>query len=139
MVKSYLRYVEAGRFGVISSPSSNALFDASSRLAVVGALEDVVVWNLRQGEITQRWRDSDNSSAVTVLVRCPTNDRYAVGYEDGSIRVWEMGGSLLVTLRGHRSAVSALCFDRTGTRLASGSKDTDLILWDLVGEVGLFR
>lgn len=30
-------------------------------------------------------------------------------------------------------------FDRDGVRLASGSKDTDIIVWDLVSEFGLFR
>ncbi|CAG8657132.1 2774_t:CDS:2, partial [Scutellospora calospora] len=32
-----------------------------------------------------------------------------------------------------------LTFDKSGVRLASGSKDTDLIIWDVVSEVGLFR
>ncbi len=30
-------------------------------------------------------------------------------------------------------------FDQDGVRLASGSNDTDIILWDLVAEVGLFK
>lgn len=32
-----------------------------------------------------------------------------------------------------------MAFDNAGVRLASGSKDTNIILWDLIGEVGLFR
>jgi U3 small nucleolar RNA-associated protein 12 len=35
--------------------------------------------------------------------------------------------------------VTHLQFDNSGVRLASGSRDTDIILWDLVAEVGLFR
>ena len=50
-----------------------------------------------------------------------------------------MIGNELVVLNGHRSAVTALCFDRTGTRLASGSSDTDIVLWDVVSEEGLYR
>ena len=30
-------------------------------------------------------------------------------------------------------------FDRDGVRLASGAKDTDIIIWDLVAETGLFK
>jgi U3 small nucleolar RNA-associated protein 12 len=32
-----------------------------------------------------------------------------------------------------------LAFDQDGTRLASGSKDTDLIIWDIISESGLYR
>jgi len=40
---------------------------------------------------------------------------------------------------GHRGAVISLHFSTDGTRLASGSNDTDVIVWDVVGECGLFR
>jgi U3 small nucleolar RNA-associated protein 12 len=35
--------------------------------------------------------------------------------------------------------VTALRFHPSGSLLASGSKDTDLIIWDVVGEAGLYR
>lgn len=44
-----------------------------------------------------------------------------------------------MTLSGHRGAVTALAFNKDGTLLASGSRDTDLIVWDVVGEAGLYR
>jgi U3 small nucleolar RNA-associated protein 12 len=63
-----------------------------------------------------------------------------VGYEDGSIRLWDSKiATVIVKFNGHRSAISVLAFDKTGVRLASGSKDTDVIIWDLVAEVGMFR
>ena len=43
------------------------------------------------------------------------------------------------SLSGHKSAVTCLKFDASGTRLISGSKDTNLIVWDLVSQTGLFR
>lgn len=46
---------------------------------------------------------------------------------------------MIISFNGHRSAISALVFDYDGVRLASGSKDTDIIIWDLVAEVGLFK
>lgn len=45
----------------------------------------------------------------------------------------------MVVLNGHRSAVTALSFDMNGTRLASGSTDTDIVLWDVVSEEGMHR
>ena len=44
-----------------------------------------------------------------------------------------------VTLAGHRGAVTALRYNRAGALLASGAQDTDVIVWDVVAEAGLFR
>lgn len=46
---------------------------------------------------------------------------------------------MIITFNGHKTAVTQLKFDHSGARLASGSKDTDIIIWDLVAEVGLVR
>lgn len=67
-------------------------------------------------------------------------DLFAVGYEDGSIRLWDSKiATVIVLFNGHRSAITALAFDKAGVRLASGSKDTDLMLWDLIEERGEFK
>ena len=42
--------------------------------------------------------------------------------------------SLVVTLSAHRSAVTSLAFARDDCTLASGGKDTEIALWDLVRE-----
>jgi U3 small nucleolar RNA-associated protein 12 len=42
-------------------------------------------------------------------------------------------------LNGHKGAITALRYNEFGSLLASGSKDNDIILWDVVGETGLFR
>lgn len=65
---------------------------------------------------------------------------FAVGYEDGSIRLWDSKiATSVVSFNGHKSAITVLAFDKTGVRLASGSKDTDIIVWDLVAEVGQYK
>lgn len=149
MVKSYQRYEPLRSFGVIASPGANILQhveqdnDNHKTLVVVPALETVQVWDLKTGECLARWIDSDSKNAeVTVLARGSSS--YAAGYSDGTIRIWNWqrgmkDAHLVVTLKGHRTAVSALTFDESGTRLASGGKDTDIVIWDVVAEVGLFR
>ena len=42
-------------------------------------------------------------------------------------------------LTGHRSAVTALHFNSASTLLASGSHDTNVVVWDVVGEAGVCR
>lgn len=88
-----------------------------------------------------RWRDGDCKAQVTAIAQSKTDpDVFAVGYEDGSIRLWDSKiATIIVSFNGHKSAVTHLVFDKSGVRLASGSKDTDVIIWDLVAEVGLFK
>ena len=38
-----------------------------------------------------------------------------------------------------RSAVTALRFNTSGVQLASGAQDTDIVVWDVVSQSGLFR
>ena len=100
------------------------------------------------------------SSEVTCIEQDPNNaNRLAVGYLDGSLRLFNLktkppaapndfssqakleqqsiGCSL--TFNGHKTSVTSISFDAQGVRLVTGSKDTDLVVWDLIGECGLFR
>ena len=86
------------------------------------------------------WHEANHRSEVTVIAQSPQKDAFAVGYADGSVRLWNAASGIVVTtFNGHTKAISALAFDEAGARLASGSQDTTIILWDIIGEVGLFR
>ncbi|KAK6582292.1 hypothetical protein PZA11_004700 [Diplocarpon coronariae] len=144
MVKSYLKYEHSKTYGLVSSSTSNVVWCESSRstgIAVAAGNEEVLCWDIKKGELLSRWRDRSSKAQVTAIVQSKVDkDIFAVGYEDGSIRLWDSKiATLMVSFNGHRSAITNLVFDRSGTRLASGSKDTDIIVWDLVAEVGLFK
>ena len=139
MVKSYSRHGESACLGLVASPVGSAIFDGTH--AIVPALEDVMVWDTKRGESSTSFHATGVRSAVTCLAQSPASQGvFAVGHADGSIRIWDRpSATVTVTLDGHRKAVTALAFDATGTRLASGSQDTDIVLWDVVAETGLFR
>jgi U3 small nucleolar RNA-associated protein 12 len=101
----------------------------------------VLCWDVKKGELLSRWHDSACTDEVTVICRSDIDpDVFAVGYADGSIRVWDARTStIVISFNGHKSAVTQLAFDKSGVRLASGAKDTDIVIWDLVSEVGLFK
>ncbi|KAJ1569472.1 hypothetical protein HK096_003016, partial [Nowakowskiella sp. JEL0078] len=145
MVKSYLKYEKTAPFNVILSNNSNILYWLdpidNSHLAVVPALSTVNIWNIHNGTLVTTWSDVDCISEVTCICKSQLKDAsFAVGYSDGSIRIWSLESSTpSIIFNGHRSAVTALAFDKHGSRLASGSKDTDLLVWDVVSERGLFR
>jgi U3 small nucleolar RNA-associated protein 12 len=66
----------------------------------------------------------------------------ASGYADGIIRIWDCeNGNCETKLEGHKGAVTALRYNKLGSLLASGGKgkDNDIILWDVIGEKGLYR
>ncbi|PWZ03148.1 WD40 repeat-like protein [Testicularia cyperi] len=141
MVRSYLRHEPISAFGLICSPSANSILDEDSKIAYVPALEDVLVWDVRRGVRIGEWHETGHRSKVTALARSPTDpDTFAVGYQDGSVRLWSAeNATTSVTFNGHKNAVVSLAFDAQGLRLASSSLDTDIILWDLVAETGLYR
>jgi hypothetical protein len=48
MVKAYLRYEFEGAFGVVTS-GARSCFDVSGKLFITSALDNVIVWNVKQG------------------------------------------------------------------------------------------
>ncbi|KLJ05898.1 hypothetical protein EMPG_10680 [Blastomyces silverae] len=152
MVKSYLKFEPSKTFGLITASSSNAVWipdeDVSAETrrtgagrAVVGAGEEVICWDLKKGELLNKWRDVDCSAQVTAISQSKTDqDIFAVGYEDGTIRLWDSRlATVMISFNGHKTAITQLAFDSAGVRLASGSKDTDVIVWDLIAEVGIVK
>ncbi|KAH9077372.1 WD-repeat-containing protein [Lactarius deliciosus] len=138
MVQTYSKHGPTQAFGLVCSPSSNSVYDG--KLAYVPALEDVLVWDVKTGKMVAMWHETGHRAEVTCIERSPKGDAFAVGYADGSIRLWDAAsGSVVATFNGHKRAVTALAFDDAGVRLASGSQDTNIILWDVIGEAGLFR
>ena len=57
------------------------------------------------------------------------------------VRLWQLGAepNCSATLSGHKSAVTALCFNADSSLLASASRDTNITIWDVAAEAGLFK
>uniref|UniRef100_A0A8C0QM05 WD repeat-containing protein 3 n=1 Tax=Chelonoidis abingdonii TaxID=106734 RepID=A0A8C0QM05_CHEAB len=142
LTKQYLRYTASALFGVIASQKGNIIYvtlrGEKGRYVAVPACEHVFIWDTRKGEkvlILQGLKQE-----VTSLCPSPDGLHLAVGYEDGSIRVFSLlSGEGNVTFNGHKASVTTLQYDQLGGRLVSGSKDTDVIVWDVINESGLYR
>lgn len=153
MVKIYQKYASSPALGIVASGLGNSLLSPSGQWAIVPALEDVHVWDVKTGSLIQTCRVSETASSLKnpPIVTClcahgaaAKEMIYSVGYSDGSIRLWDLGSPdhqpvLIQTLQGHSKAVTALSYSHHDRLLVSGSKDTDVIVWDLVAESGLFR
>lgn len=69
----------------------------------------------------------------------PAQQRVALG-NDNTVRLWDLAsGKRLAELKGHERAVAGLAFSPNSRRLASGSFDGTLRLWDVEGQAELCR
>jgi len=69
----------------------------------------------------------------SALAFSPAGDRLAIGDLKGSVRVLDdRSGSVLLSLSGHRSGVSAIAFSPDARYLASGAWDKSTYIWDAV-------
>lgn len=75
-----------------------------------------------------------HKGAVNCVVFTPGGQSAISGADDKTIRVWslvgDVGGTCTDTLKGHQDWVWSLALNRSGTLLASGSSDNNIILWD---------
>lgn len=85
-----------------------------------------------------------NRGEVSTIARCPDQKSVCVGYTTGEVRVFNyITGAIVTTYRGHRSAVNAIALDTSanssGSLLATGGADCDIVVWDQVASLGLVR
>lgn len=158
MQHSYQRYTLDSTLGLIASPNANVAFSHDGTMAVSGALEEVAVWNIKLGT-----KVGCHAVFQFVGVRTARRRRRSVqylqkseekpiccwlfGWNDSALGYREEGNDMydffrsvtVVRLKGHKKAISALCFNAEGNQLASGSNDCTIVLWDLIGETGICR
>lgn len=67
---------------------------------------------------------------VTSMALAPNGQVIAAGLEDGSVKLWQVGGSAIPQiLIGHQGSVDRLVFNSDSRILASGSRDGTVKLW----------
>ncbi|OQS00897.1 hypothetical protein ACHHYP_02153 [Achlya hypogyna] len=142
-MKSYLKYAPEASFGVVCSPNAPSIYDLTGQLAICGALKNVIVWNIRTGmqvRVLKGESENDTAGQVTALRLSGDGAFVAVGYSTGIIRIFKLSnGNIEVTLDGHKGSIECLAYGEGGALLASGSRDTDVIVWDVVSQTGLYR
>lgn len=148
-MKSYLRYGPRKTFGVIASPNCNIAFDSSGQLVFTGGIQECNVWNLRQTSLISQFPVQEvynnlygAQTTVTYICRSPDECTVAIGCSNGDIKIYNyINNSLVITLSGHRSAITSLTYDlsKKGMTVASGSADSDIYVWDLVSNTAVLK
>ena len=86
------KYEQSNVFGTICSATSNAVWlpdrkensagTTGAGRALVGAVEDVLCWDIKKGDLISRWHANDCNYEVTVIACCDAvSELFAVGYE----------------------------------------------------------
>jgi WD40 repeat protein len=115
-----------------SLPGSRGLMDIAlsadgAHFAAGGHDSTIRIFALPSGE---ELRKIDQVSLVYALAFGPQGRLVSGGF-DGVVRVWDFGtGVELYSLKNHTRAITCLSFSRDGRRLAAGSDDTRVSIWD---------
>ncbi|MBE8986568.1 WD40 repeat domain-containing protein, partial [Nostoc sp. LEGE 12450] len=70
-------------------------------------------------------------SFVNSVAFSPDGKTIASGSSDNTVRLWNLAGQELKTLKGHSSYVLSVAFSPDGKTIASGSNDNTVRLWNL--------
>ncbi|XP_068236642.1 WD repeat-containing protein 3 [Palaemon carinicauda] len=147
LTTQYLRYVSSSVFGVIGKAGCVRFvtrFSQQGKYVAVPACEQVLIWDTKRGAKALTL-NADVQGVVTVVEPRPPhrgsldNTHVAVGYSDGSVVIFDLTVGQPLKFAGHHSAISSLTWDPQGMRVASGSNDGEIVVWDVVSERGVVR
>ena len=157
MVKAYSRYTESGSLGAIHSdaPGNTVAWSVDGKTIFSAVGTSVIQLNaktgVKTGSISCSPIEKDeglNSSALSLKQPARTtsiavtSEYLGMGCTDGSVRIVRLPAvseeDQVAVFRGHRGSVNAVAFGDTGL-LATGGRDTEIVIWDLVGESGVCR
>ncbi len=128
-----LRSAEAQREGARAALARGDLLEARARLRGSFQIQDsplarALWWRLQKSPLL--WRH-DLGAAVNAVAFTPDGGQVAVGSQDRSVHLFNVRTRQVRVLRGHKDQVIGLHFSRDGRRLASGSWDGEIRVWDL--------
>jgi hypothetical protein len=92
----------------------------------------IALCDARTGKFLRRWGDSGKPAPWGEQILFSPDGRLLASSDGDAVHLWEVAtGKEICTFRGHRGQIQSLAFSANGRRLASGSPDSTVLLWDL--------
>ena len=99
--------------------------------------EALDIWNVDGAKHAKRLQLQRTSVNARDVKWCRSTNYLAIG-NGTHVDIWDLSDETRVTvLRGHSDNVSAVAFNRDGTRIFSGSQDGELRVWDVASGLPL--
>lgn len=156
MVKAYSRYSESGSVGLIHNDAAGqtVAWSASGKSIFSAVGTSVVEINVKTGSqvatVSCAKKTLDEGMYASALsLRQPsrvsslsvTEEHLSMGCTDGSVRVVKLplSGDSGTSFHGHRGSVNAIAISEEAGLIATGGRDTEIVVWDLIAEAGICR
>ncbi|MDX2003310.1 MAG: hypothetical protein SFW35_12800 [Chitinophagales bacterium] len=118
--------------------SAKGVFDIQSvngNIWLAGSNGMLGIGNAAQG-LTTLWLGDDNLRCIAFQAM---QGHLAIGSSNHHIYVLRQDGELVKRIEGHKGSVFTLCYSREGKYLLSGSRDAQIIVWDVAKNYELYR
>jgi eukaryotic-like serine/threonine-protein kinase len=127
--------VEIPRFPAFNGAVYGVAFSPDSRWLAAGGADGIVrIWDTRDPASTARELPGHIGLVKHVMFlrdgRLVSAGGSSIGSELGEVKIWDLSTERALDLRGHTQMVQALACSPDGRRLATGSLDFTIKLWD---------
>ena len=108
---------------------------ASDDIEVKPGVPRIVLCDARTGTVLRRWNDSGNRYSFYPRMSFSQDGRLLAASDGNLVHLREVAtGTELRVFKGHRNEIESLAFSANGRRLASGSLDNTVLIWNVGAE-----
>jgi WD40 repeat protein len=120
-------------FRVAFAPDGRHAFSAGGVHPGSGLSDNTIrVWDLKTFKLVRTLEVAEGRAPMHSAVFAPDGRRALTGHADGRLTLWDLQtGKALLTLTGHKEAVTCVAIAADGRRALSGGLDNSVRLWRL--------